>query len=223
MKKSKVAIAVATAIGAAGAANAADLAVTLTAVSTGSNNGESSAVLSGTLTGTYNTSTGIVTMDAGTTSAFFDLNPLPNNDLFTHNHTNWTTGGASYSASAYSCAEGQFGGSVGAHLCGNYNFGSNFINESSVNYGAIPGTRTLGGDDVSVGAQQQGSDYATSTASIGGGSLVMQSSLWNTLGSGGTSTGGVELVFNVVPVPAAVWLFGSALGLLGWVRRRATV
>jgi len=28
--------------------------------------------------------------------------------------------------------------------------------------------------------------------------------------------------FTVVPVPAAVWLFGSALGLLGWVRRRAT-
>lgn len=27
---------------------------------------------------------------------------------------------------------------------------------------------------------------------------------------------------TIVPVPAAVWLFGSALGLLGWVRRRAT-
>ena len=26
---------------------------------------------------------------------------------------------------------------------------------------------------------------------------------------------------SVVPVPAAVWLFGSALGLLGWIRRRA--
>ena len=25
---------------------------------------------------------------------------------------------------------------------------------------------------------------------------------------------------GVVPVPASVWLFGSALGLLGWVRRR---
>lgn len=27
--------------------------------------------------------------------------------------------------------------------------------------------------------------------------------------------------FTTVPVPAAAWLFGSALGLLGWVRRRA--
>ena len=26
---------------------------------------------------------------------------------------------------------------------------------------------------------------------------------------------------SVVPVPAAVWLFGSALALLGWVRRKA--
>jgi len=31
--------------------------------------------------------------------------------------------------------------------------------------------------------------------------------------------GDVEL--TPVPVPAAVWLFGSAIGLLGWIRRRA--
>ena len=27
---------------------------------------------------------------------------------------------------------------------------------------------------------------------------------------------------TVVPVPAAVWLFGSALGMMGWVRRKST-
>ncbi len=27
---------------------------------------------------------------------------------------------------------------------------------------------------------------------------------------------------SVVPVPAAVWLFGSAIGLLGWIRRKQT-
>ncbi len=32
---------------------------------------------------------------------------------------------------------------------------------------------------------------------------------------------GYIYTFTVVPVPAAVWLFGSALGLLGWIRRRA--
>lgn len=28
---------------------------------------------------------------------------------------------------------------------------------------------------------------------------------------------------TVVPIPAAVWLFGSSLGLLGWIRRRLAV
>jgi hypothetical protein len=33
---------------------------------------------------------------------------------------------------------------------------------------------------------------------------------------------GTLSVSTAVPVPAAVWLFGSGLGLLGWIRRRKT-
>ena len=29
-----------------------------------------------------------------------------------------------------------------------------------------------------------------------------------------------DLSYSVVPIPAAVWLFGSSLGLLGWLRRK---
>jgi len=37
----------------------------------------------------------------------------------------------------------------------------------------------------------------------------------------GAVDGQEQLFLVAVPVPAAVWLFGSALGLLGWVRRRS--
>lgn len=32
-----------------------------------------------------------------------------------------------------------------------------------------------------------------------------------------------NIALQVVPVPAAVWLFGSALGVMGWLRRKQTV
>ena len=40
-----------------------------------------------------------------------------------------------------------------------------------------------------------------------------------------SSTGNTVYVVegSVIPVPAAAWLFGSALGLLAWVRRRVAV
>ncbi|MFW2405668.1 MAG: VPLPA-CTERM sorting domain-containing protein, partial [Gammaproteobacteria bacterium] len=63
------------------------------------------------------------------------------------------------------------------------------------------------GSDSSVIAQIQNNLLATST--VNGESAMIQK-----------KAAGVGLVINPIPVPAAVWLFGSALGLLGWMRRK---
>lgn len=39
-------------------------------------------------------------------------------------------------------------------------------------------------------------------------------------GNSGDFTGMTTFTVQVVPIPAAAWLFGSALGLLGWLRLR---
>jgi hypothetical protein len=189
----------------------------LTTVLVGSNGGYSSGFLSGTLTGTYNTGTGEFTFDPGTVNILFDLNPLPGNDLYTWSITDWLIGGGSTTASAYECIEGGFGAKVAAHLCANVQDNTDFSIETTTDYSSIPGTRMLGPNDVVAGPQQQLSDLAATTAYIDfDGTIVMETPDW-TLNGGAA---GVEFSFSVVPVPAAFWLFGSALGLLGWMRRK---
>jgi hypothetical protein len=197
--------------------------LTLTKIATGSSNGSSNAIH---VTGTsyYHNADGSISQLSAMTHAKFDLMPLPNNELFTHEWSGLTLDGVGgQSASAYQCIEGTFGANVGASLCGNYNWGTNFVNESSTNYNVVPGTRTLGGDDVAVGPMQQMSDYGciiTQNDNFVSGNVVCQTATW--IASPGLA--GIELTFHqdtVVPVPAAVWLFGSALGLLGWMRRKA--
>ncbi len=54
---------------------------------------------------------------------------------------------------------------------------------------------------------------------ISGGGMIGNNSFTLTTQTGNNSIYQVDFT-TVVPVPAAVWLFGSALGLLGWMRRR---
>ncbi|MDP6435803.1 MAG: hypothetical protein QF803_10975 [Gammaproteobacteria bacterium] len=42
----------------------------------------------------------------------------------------------------------------------------------------------------------------------------------NGFGFGSATTELDNIVVRAVPIPAAVWLFGSGLGLLGWIKRR---
>ncbi|MCL4778384.1 MAG: VPLPA-CTERM sorting domain-containing protein [Gammaproteobacteria bacterium] len=127
------------------------------------------------------------------------------------------TNGSAAGSTAYECIDGGFGALVGASMCGNYLWGANYVNDSTVSYGpGLAFSRTLGGDDTVAGAQQSINDYNLAVASYDGATLVFQSADWTS--SGGAS--GLQMNFRVVPVPAAAWLFGAALATLGAVRRR---
>ncbi|MGI9342510.1 MAG: VPLPA-CTERM sorting domain-containing protein [Gammaproteobacteria bacterium] len=131
------------------------------------------------------------------------------------------TAAATASATSFICYEGTFLATVGASGCGNYSFGPNFIDESTTTWG--PGTsvsQTIGGDDMSGGPVGSIADYDFGLTGVTGtgmsfGDLVK---IGNGIEVGIPS--GELMTFQVVPVPAAAWLFGSALGLLGWMRRK---
>jgi hypothetical protein len=67
-------------------------------------------------------------------------------------------------------------------------------------------------------------DRATSTLLVGpaSGSDFVAATLGLPLGNFGSPgfAGGTSIDMPAVPVPAAVWMFGSALSILGWIRRK---
>jgi len=219
--KSALAVAVAATLG--GASTAADATVhtaVLTGVATYSNNGSAAGnISSSTATFEYDDVTTVLTQTGGTYNARF--NTSPTNTIYRHLITGAVLGnGAAAAASTFVCQEGNFGGNVGANICGNYGFGGNFLDNSTATWG--PGTafaRTIGGDDIPYGAQQSINNY-NGWANISWLGTTLTIGLTNqTLTSGQTW----QLNVATIPVPAAVWLFGSALGLLGVARRRKTI
>jgi hypothetical protein len=210
--KAILATAVATAVGgmtAADDASAVTYNATLTQVLTYSNNGTGGTagnITSSTATFTYDDVSGLLTQTGGvfnnrTTTA-------PTSTLYRHSVTGLVIGnGGVAQAATYACVEGNFGSGVGASICGNYNFGANFLNESTTSWG--PGTaasKTIGGDDISVGPQQtvNFTFNGMNTVSFVGTTLVLTNRACidscTTLPPGAFNVG-VQWTLTAVPVP----------------------
>jgi hypothetical protein len=212
--KSKLAIAMAAALGACGV-NAATVVVQLDSVAyVNPPLGNSIDFSASTATWVYDTATGVLT---GSGLLSIDALFTPTTDIFEQRTVDPVfTAGNTASASSFTCIEGGFGAANSSHACGGWDFGTNAFNESSITYG--PGTsvsRTIGGDDVSIYLPFAIYQYDNMLADWNGTTLVFH----NTTSAGAGLA--YDITFTAVPIPAAAWLFGSALGLLGWMRRKA--
>ncbi len=156
--------------------SAGTVPATLVRVTSGSAQGSTNAINLSGIDYQYDDVAGTITQLSAVTHVEFDLNPLPNNTLFTHQFSGvvFDPLAVNISGTAYECIEGQFGSTVGASLCSNSGTGGNFINETTTDYSTIPGARTVGGDDVVFGPQQQLSDYASGFLSYDGTTLIIQ-------------------------------------------------
>jgi hypothetical protein len=212
--QSKLVVAMVAALGACGV-NAASVVVELDSVTyVIPPVGNSIDFSASTATWFYDTETGVLT-GSGLFSTDFLTTPATN-FLEARTVDPVFTAGNAASASSFACIEGDFGVTDSIHVCGGWNFGPNSTNESSITYG--PGTSfsyTIGGDDVSFVPPLSIIHYDNMTANWNGATLVFSNT--DVLGA----QFAYDMTFIAVPIPATLWLFGSALGWLGWMRRKA--
>jgi len=226
--KSIVTAAVAAGVGAVSPADAAVYTATLIQVaeySNSSTSGFAGNIASSTATWSYDDVTNLVTQTSGLFNVRFTT--APTQTLWRTSITGLVMGnGGAASAATYVCTEGNFGGNVGASICGNYSFGANFFNESTTSWGpGATASRVFGGDDLASGTQESIATLdGMTTISWAGTTLVLSNGTCTgpCVGSTGFNNGQRwTFAWNplAVPVPATFWLFGSALGALGWARR----
>jgi hypothetical protein len=85
---------------------------------------------------------------------------------------------------------------------------SNFVTVTGYQDGSIVGEFVIGQATIDP--------FLTVTSSFGGAVDLLRLSV----SGGGSATTIDNIALTAVPVPAAVWLFGSALAGLGWFRRK---
>ena len=123
---------------------------------------------------------------------------------------------------AYSCTNGSWPAALLSDVCGGYQDSGNGIVESTKTYGpGIAYSRTIHETDAIIGDQRSIAAYDFGLVSIVGVNGMTAGDLIK-IGNGipVNDPNHEAMTFQVIPVPAAVWLFGSALGSLGWMRRR---
>ena len=104
-----------------------------------------------TSTWTFDLANNTLAMSGGTYSRIAKVGATP---LMSHTMTGAVLSSGAAAANTWACIEGVFGGVIGAHICGNYNFGGNAIDESVYTPSAIAATVTPGGDDFVIGDPQ---------------------------------------------------------------------
>lgn len=203
-----------------------------------------SKIKSGASTWDWDAGTGILTQ-TGTLVSTQSVGPTP---LLTDTTTGMVinTAANTTTATSYTCTEGTFLGGVGAHGCWNLNLGGDFALNSTAAYN-VGGNAdclnvTIIPDDSSAGlARGLGNgaggscdptsaaygnwDVQTDNIAVGG---ILR--LWNGVGDVNCLNNNAKnaacanqtyMTFqSTIPVPAAVWLFGSALGVMGVMRRK---
>ncbi|MDQ1302370.1 MAG: hypothetical protein QG595_353 [Pseudomonadota bacterium] len=161
---------------------------------------------------TFDLAGNVLAMSGGTYSRLARVGTTP---LMTHVMTGAVLGSGYATANTWSCTEGLFGGYIGAHICGNYNFGSNGYDESIYTASAIAATVTRGGDDFVIGEPQtlvnSYSGFKTAVAVAGAASgfqrYVLDSGQDLVPGKGDAVTGfdaGYRIAFDIplAPPPA---------------------
>jgi hypothetical protein len=217
-------------IGTAPLANSAILTLYLDSVSYTDFGGQTPTADISATTASYSFNTATQQFSSnGLTSIQYNVGPTVT--LFKHEMTDFSihssTGVAS--ASNFTCTEGTFGVSVGANICDSYNYGDNLIDEGG------------SGDDESFPVHDL-TNYDMSSWYWDGSIFTLSTTMLIDGTGGPANTANVVMTFvasletcdeyeygcpsvngvyaSAVPVPAAAWLFGSALLSLAGIKRR---